>query len=76
MEGWKDSNSPIQALLTGNNERSKMLASYLQKEGFQVKAILHPTVPLGMERLRICLHIFNTKEQIDSLFKHINAWGK
>ena len=68
MEHWKDSISPIQALVVGDNERSKALASRLQQAGLQVKPILHPTVPAGMERLRVCLHSFNTKEQVDLLF--------
>ena len=66
--GWKDSSSAIQALVVGNNQRSKLLASRLQHAGLQVNAILHPTVPMGMERLRVCLHTFNTKEQVDLLF--------
>jgi len=67
--GWKDSSSPIQALVVGDNERSKSLATKLQQAGLQVNPILHPTVPLGMERLRVCLHMFNTSEDIDLLFE-------
>ena len=33
-----------------------------------VRAILSPTVPLGRERLRVVLHSFNTKDEIDRLF--------
>jgi len=64
---WKNSGSPIQIVITGGNERSKQLAAKLQDAGLQVSPILHPTVPLGEERLRICLHTFNTKEQVDTL---------
>ncbi|MFI5196391.1 MAG: aminotransferase class I/II-fold pyridoxal phosphate-dependent enzyme [Chitinophagales bacterium] len=67
--GWKDSSSHIQALVTGDNVRSKQLALKLQQAGLQVNPILHPSVPLGMERLRVCLHTFNTKEEIDLLFE-------
>jgi 8-amino-7-oxononanoate synthase len=67
--GWKESSSTIQALVVGDNEQSKRLASKLQTAGLQINPILHPTVPLGMERLRICLHTFNTKEQVDLLFE-------
>jgi len=67
-EGWKESNSQIQALVVGDNERCRQLASKLQSAGLQINPILHPTVPLGMERLRICLHTFNTRQQIDDLF--------
>ena len=66
-DGWMDSTSPIQAFVVGSNERSKLLASKLQTTGLQVNPILHPTVPLGMERLRVCLHSFNTREQIELL---------
>lgn len=34
-----------------------------------VKAIFHPTVAKGQERLRICLHAYNTQKEIDLLFK-------
>ncbi len=74
-EGWKNSQSPIQALVIGSNIKSKQIAMALQEAGLQVNPILHPTVPLGMERLRVCLHRFNTYEQIDQLFKTIsNSW--
>lgn len=67
-EGWMDSESPIQALVTADSNKARQLASNLQQAGIQVKPILHPTVPAGRERLRICLHTFNTKQQIDLLF--------
>ena len=65
---WKDSYSPIQALVIGDNKTSKMLALKLQHSGLQVNPILHPTVPAGMERLRVCLHTHNTTDQVDLLF--------
>jgi 8-amino-7-oxononanoate synthase len=65
--GWKDSNTAIQALVVGDNKRTKAIAEKLQRAGLQVNAILHPTVPLGQERLRVCLHTFNTTEQLDLL---------
>jgi len=71
---WSNSSSPIQAFITGDNEVSKSLATQLQQAGLQINPILHPTVALGQERLRICLHSFNTKEQVDKIFEIINAW--
>ncbi len=67
IPGWKDSHTPIQVLVTGGNERTRQLADELQRVGLLVHPILHPTVAQGSERLRICLHTFNTKEQIDQL---------
>jgi 8-amino-7-oxononanoate synthase len=69
IHGWKDSHSPVQAFVTGSNEQSKNLAARLQLAGLQVNPILHPTVPLGMERLRVCLHSFNTRNDVDRLFE-------
>jgi 8-amino-7-oxononanoate synthase len=66
--GWRDSHSPIQALITGGNERTRKLAAKMQQAGLQVNPILSPTVPLGMERLRVCLHTFNTNAEINLLF--------
>jgi 8-amino-7-oxononanoate synthase len=65
---WMGSNSQIQALVVGDNLFSKEIATKLQQAGMQVNPILHPTVPLGKERLRVCLHTYNTKEQVDLFF--------
>jgi 8-amino-7-oxononanoate synthase len=68
------SHSPIQAILVGDNFRSKALASHLLSKGFFVRAILSPTVPMGKERLRICLHSFNTAAQIDLLLIELKSF--
>lgn len=66
------SESAIQCIIIPNNDKVKKLASKIEKQGFDVRPILSPTVPKGKERLRICLHSFNTKEQIDNLIHVIN----
>lgn len=68
------SNSAIQCLVVPGNKKVKQLAENIQKEGFYVRAILSPTVPRGKERLRICLHSFNTTEQVNNLAKAINYY--
>jgi 8-amino-7-oxononanoate synthase len=65
------SQSLIQGIIAGSNEKAKALSKKLEEQGFFVKAILSPTVPEGTERLRICTHSFNTKEQIDNLLKEL-----
>lgn len=65
------SNSPIQGLIIGGNEKTNKLAEKIRKSGFLVKAILSPTVPEGLERIRICIHSFNTKEEIDGLLQAV-----
>ena len=64
--------SAIISLLYPGNEEVKELAKQIQSAGFGVKPILHPTVPKGAERLRICLHIFNTDDDIIKLVELLN----
>ncbi|MDQ0639208.1 8-amino-7-oxononanoate synthase [Pedobacter sp. W3I1] len=66
-----DSESTIQGILFSSNEATKLAAKTLQSKGFDVRAILSPTVAPGKERLRICLHTFNTDEEIISLVNHL-----
>ena len=56
--------SAIKSVEVGGNENTKKIALALQKDGFDVRPILSPTVKEGTERLRICLHSFNTEEEI------------
>ncbi len=73
ISGFVESMSPVQALITGSNESGIALATKLQAAGLQVKAILSPTVSAGAERLRVCLHSFNTTEQIDVLMNVLGS---
>lgn len=68
------SKSAIQSAIIPGNDKVKMIANQLQKEGFDVKAILSPTVPEGQERLRFCLHNYNTKEQIEKVLTLLSAY--
>ncbi len=63
------SESAIHCCIVSGNSNARNISAVLQAKGFDVKPILSPTVPLGSERLRICLHSFNTKEQIEQLLQ-------
>ena len=76
-------NTKVGSILTGENSAIvsikfkdvqilKEVENALLKNGIAVKAILYPTVPKGTERLRICFHSFNSKEEIDLLITIIN----
>jgi 8-amino-7-oxononanoate synthase len=65
------SNSCIQTILFDNDLSAKKSANFLQDKGFDVRAILSPTVPEGKERLRICLHLYNTHEEIKNLINYL-----
>ena len=61
------SKSAIQSAIIPGNENVKKIAHQLQEKGSDVKAILSPTVPEGQERLRFCLHSFNSAAEISEV---------
>ena len=61
------SKSAIQSAIIPGNQNVKSIANQLQEKGFDVKAILSPTVPEGQERLRFCLHSYNSKGEISEV---------
>lgn len=63
------SKSAIQCAIIPGNEKVKHIATQLQDNGFDVKAILSPTVPEGQERLRFCIHSYNTEKEISEVLK-------
>lgn len=67
-------NSPIQCLLLKSNDRARLLADTLQANGFDVRPILSPTVAAGSERIRICLHSYNTEAELEQLLLLINEF--
>lgn len=58
---------PIQTILVNGNEAVLKLEAACRVEGLLVKGIRSPTVAEGKERLRICLHSFNTSDEIEQL---------
>ena len=64
-----ESESSIQCCIVPGNGQARFMASKLQEKGYDVRPILSPTVPKGSERLRICLHSFNTSDEIKGLVK-------
>lgn len=63
------SKSAIQCAIVPGNETVKKVARQLQQKGFDVKPILSPTVPEGQERLRFCLHSYNTEGEISEVLQ-------
>lgn len=70
-----NSESAIQCVLLNNNEKAKAMAKALQENGLDVRPILSPTVPHGSERVRICLHSFNTRDDIMLLADTLNTFA-
>jgi len=66
------SDSSIQCVLLKSNKKAKAVADTLQQKGFDVRPILSPTVATGSERIRICLHAFNSEAEIIALAETLN----
>ncbi|MGC4041234.1 MAG: pyridoxal phosphate-dependent aminotransferase family protein [Flavobacterium sp.] len=63
------SKSAIQCAIIPGNEKVKSIAGQLQQNGFDVKPILSPTVPENQERLRFCLHSYNSHAEISNVLE-------
>jgi len=59
--------SPILGILVPGNAEVRAVAAAMQNDGFDVRPIVSPTVPKGTERIRICLHEFNTEAEVKGL---------
>lgn len=68
---YVSSDSAIQCLIVPGNQQVKAVANSLKDEGFDVRPILSPTVPKGYERIRFCLHSFNTFDEISRVLKRL-----
>ncbi len=66
--------SPIQGVILPGNSTVLAAEKSLEAAGFGVRAMRSPTVPRGRERLRICLHSFNTFDQVSSVLQELNTF--
>lgn len=66
-----ESHSAIHCCIIPGNKTVKHIAQQIQKSGFDVKPILSPTVPKGQERLRFCLHSYNSKKEISEVLQRL-----
>ncbi|WP_038500657.1 aminotransferase class I/II-fold pyridoxal phosphate-dependent enzyme [Chlamydia avium] len=68
----KNSHTPIQPLYISGNVRARITAEQFRTAGFDVRPIVSPTVKQKEELLRICLHAFNTQQEIDDFLNLLN----
>jgi 8-amino-7-oxononanoate synthase len=61
------SQSPIQALVIGDVDKTMQASQFLRTRGLQVSAIRPPTVPAGGARLRITLSAVHSDAQLQQL---------
>ncbi|MBD2815731.1 8-amino-7-oxononanoate synthase [Xenorhabdus sp. Flor] len=70
-----DSETVIQPVIIGDNERCIALSHLLMQQKVWVKAILPPTVPPDSARLRITLTANHTRQDIDVLLEALRGFG-
>jgi 8-amino-7-oxononanoate synthase len=63
--------SPILGVIVPGNFNIRAVAQAVQNDGFDVRPIVFPTVNRGAERIRVCIHEFNTEEEVISLAKSL-----
>jgi 8-amino-7-oxononanoate synthase len=68
--------SAIQYILLEGNKAVVDFAISLSRKGFDVGAIRSPTVPVGKERIRICVHTHNTDEEIIQLCEYFHQFSR
>lgn len=59
--------SAINCILAGDNFKTISWANQLKSAGFDIRPVLSPTVAEGTERLRICMHSYNTEQEVKLL---------
>ncbi|SEC27464.1 8-amino-7-oxononanoate synthase [Tenacibaculum sp. MAR_2009_124] len=70
-----ESSSAIHCCIISGNQKTKEIAKKLLASGFDVKPILSPTVAKGKERLRFCLHSYNTFNQITEVLEKLATFA-
>ncbi len=74
QKAFIESNSAIHCCLISDTIKTKRIANQLREKGYDVKAILSPTVSVGEERLRFCLHNYNSPKEITEVLENLNIF--
>ncbi|KAF9459029.1 pyridoxal phosphate-dependent transferase [Collybia nuda] len=68
-----DPPSPIIPIMTSH---PRPLSAYLLALGMNARPITWPTVPKGKDRVRVCLHAGNTREDVEKLAHGAIRWAQ
>ena len=69
-----NSNSAIHSCIIKGTKNVKLIAHKLQAKGFDVKPIVSPTVPKNQERLRFCLHAYNSEQEMKDVVSLLSTF--
>ncbi|EKM57871.1 uncharacterized protein PHACADRAFT_139272 [Phanerochaete carnosa HHB-10118-sp] len=65
--------TPIVPVFTS---QPRPLSTYLRLKSMNARPITWPTVPKGLDRVRVCLHSGNSDEEIDALARGMTEWAR
>ncbi len=68
------SRSPIQSFLLPDSSDPQEIKKVFQEHKMGAKVIFSPTVPKGQERIRICIHSFNTSSEIQRILQLLSTF--
>mgnify|MGYP001822831558 CR=1 FL=1 len=68
------SNSAIHACVVPGNSEARSLSHELAEAGFDVRPVLAPTVSEGSERLRFCIHAYNTTDEFETVMQLLTKY--
>ncbi|OQA02018.1 MAG: 8-amino-7-oxononanoate synthase [Bacteroidetes bacterium ADurb.Bin408] len=66
-----ESQSPVQCFYAKGNSYCKKVTQALNRAGFDIKPLLSPFVAKGAERIRVCIHAFNTHDEMAALVREL-----
>lgn len=75
LHTYSESGSPVQLVRFRDQAELRKVHQDLKAKDILTYPLFAPTVPQGAERLRICLHSFNTKEEINLLCTTIKNYA-
>lgn len=68
---FSSSQTHIQTICVPGTKTIRCISNRLMQRGLDVRPLMSPTVQQGHEVLRICLHSFNTEQELKLLLEHI-----
>ena len=68
------SNSAIHCCIVPGNDKVKSVSQKIRDKGFDVRPILSPTVPKAKERLRFCVHSYNSTKEIKEVLRLLDSY--
>ena len=68
------SNSAIHCCIVPGNDKVKSVSQKIKDKGFDIRPILSPTVPKAKERLRFCIHSYNSTKEIKEVLRLLDSY--